>query len=73
MEETTVIAPVPPGVRSSTFSSLLCRTPSALRTIVCFVVVFTIFGATVAEEDEVVKAKAAFWAASCVLKRVNSS
>lgn len=68
-----MIAPVPPGVRSSTFSSLLCRTPSALRTMVCFVVVFTILGATVAAEDDAAKAKAAFWAASYMLIRVHSS
>lgn len=57
--DTTVTAPVPPGVRSSTFCSLLCRTPSAFCTTVCFVVVFTIFGARV-DEGPVVDAGAAF-------------
>lgn len=40
----TVTWPVPPGVRSSTFSSMFCVTPSWSFTTDCLVVVFTIVG-----------------------------
>jgi hypothetical protein len=57
-----VTAPDPPGVKSSTFCSLLCRNPSALWTIVCLVVVLTIFGAPL-PVDETAAAAAAVVAA----------